>query len=70
MPWPARQSRVARVRERMRTRRRASPDTQDFVADETTARDAKRGIWRSAFIMPWEWRAHGGPVVGLLSHAR
>jgi endonuclease YncB( thermonuclease family) len=42
--------------------------SQDFVADEAAARAAKRGIWRSAFIMPWEWRAQrraGGaaPVV-------
>jgi endonuclease YncB( thermonuclease family) len=31
--------------------------SQDFVADEAAARAAKRGIWRSTFIMPWEWRA-------------
>src|SRR5262249_4444157 len=31
--------------------------SQDFVADEAAARAAKRGIWRSAFVVPWEWRA-------------
>jgi Staphylococcal nuclease homologue len=31
--------------------------SQDFVADEAAARAAKRGIWRSAFVLPWEWRA-------------
>jgi endonuclease YncB( thermonuclease family) len=31
--------------------------SQDFVANEAAARAAKRGIWRSAFIVPWEWRA-------------
>jgi hypothetical protein len=41
--------------------------SQDFVADEAAAREAKRGIWRSAFIVPWEWRAQrraGGGTVG------
>jgi endonuclease YncB( thermonuclease family) len=39
--------------------------SQDFVADEATARAAKRGIWRSTFVLPWEWRAQrraGGTV--------
>jgi len=39
--------------------------SQDFVADEAAARAAKRGIWRSVFIVPWEWRAQrraGGGV--------
>jgi len=31
--------------------------SQDFVADEAEARTAKRGIWRSVFTVPWEWRA-------------
>jgi hypothetical protein len=31
--------------------------SQDFVADEAVARAAKRGIWCSAFLVPWEWRA-------------
>jgi len=31
--------------------------SQDFVADEAAARAAKRGIWRSTFILPWDWRA-------------
>ena len=26
-------------------------------ADEAAARSAKRGIWGSEFIAPWEWRA-------------
>jgi hypothetical protein len=39
--------------------------SQDFVADEAAARAAKRGIWRSTFIVPWEWRAQrrGGGAV-------
>jgi hypothetical protein len=40
--------------------------SQDFVADEAGAHAAKRGIWRSVFIVPWEWRAQrraGGGVV-------
>src|SRR5262249_60593056 len=40
--------------------------SQHFVADEAAARAAKRGIWRSAFILPWEWRAQrraGGVAV-------
>jgi endonuclease YncB( thermonuclease family) len=41
--------------------------SQDFVADEAAARAARRGIWRSAFIVPWEWRAQrragGGAAV-------
>jgi endonuclease YncB( thermonuclease family) len=46
--------------------------SQDFVADEAAARAAKRGIWRSAFIVPWEWRAQrragdGAPVAGPVS---
>jgi len=31
--------------------------SQDFVADEAAAQAAKRGIWRSACVLPWEWRA-------------
>ena len=41
--------------------------SHDFVADEAAARAAKRGIWHSSFIMPWEWRAQrraGGGAVG------
>jgi endonuclease YncB( thermonuclease family) len=39
--------------------------SQDYVADEDAARRAKRGIWRSTFTLPWEWRAQrraGGAV--------
>ncbi|NJO55276.1 MAG: thermonuclease family protein [Rhodospirillales bacterium] len=28
----------------------------DYVADESAARAAGRGIWRSRFVEPWEWR--------------
>jgi endonuclease YncB( thermonuclease family) len=41
--------------------------SQDFVADEAAAHSAKRGIWRSSFIVPWEWRAQrraGAGAVG------
>jgi len=27
-----------------------------YVADETAARDAGRGLWSGAFIAPWDWR--------------
>jgi hypothetical protein len=30
--------------------------SEDFVADEAAARATKRDIWRSTFIVPWEWR--------------
>lgn len=30
--------------------------SQQYVAQERTAREAKRGMWRGAFIAPWEWR--------------
>ncbi len=26
-----------------------------YVGEEDAARTAKRGIWASAFIAPWEW---------------
>ena len=29
---------------------------RDYVAQETEAKAAKRGIWASRFIMPWDWR--------------
>lgn len=28
----------------------------DYVAEEDRARQARRGIWTSTFIMPWDWR--------------
>ncbi len=28
----------------------------DYVAQETEAKAAKRGIWASRFVMPWVWR--------------
>ena len=27
-----------------------------YVKEEITAREAKRGIWRGMFAMPWNWR--------------
>jgi endonuclease YncB( thermonuclease family) len=30
-----------------------------YVADEEAARREKRGLWRGAFIAPWEWRQRG-----------
>lgn len=36
--------------------------SQDYVADEDRARDARQGIWAGSFEPPWEWRGsrHGG----------
>ena len=28
----------------------------DYVDDEAEARAARRGIWASEFVKPWEWR--------------
>ncbi len=28
----------------------------DYVGEEKSAKDAKRGIWASEFLEPWEWR--------------
>ena len=33
--------------------RRFSPD---YVPDEKSARGSSRGIWRGAFVPPWDWR--------------
>jgi len=30
--------------------------SKDYVRDEDEARDARKGLWRGEFIMPWEWR--------------
>ena len=30
--------------------------SHDYDADEKAARDAKAGMWRGAFIAPWDWR--------------
>ena len=27
-----------------------------YVADESAARDARRGMWRGDFVKPWDWR--------------
>lgn len=29
---------------------------RDYVAEEEMARREKRGIWRSRFVAPWDWR--------------
>jgi endonuclease YncB( thermonuclease family) len=29
---------------------------RDYMAQEAEAKAAKRGIWASRFIMPWDWR--------------
>ena len=44
--------------------------SHDFVADEAAARAAKRGIWHSSFIMPWEWRAQRRAAVVQSAHAQ
>ena len=28
----------------------------DYVDEEADARAARRGIWASEFVRPWEWR--------------
>ena len=28
----------------------------DYVADESTAGDARTGLWRGQFVPPWKWR--------------
>jgi endonuclease YncB( thermonuclease family) len=28
----------------------------DYAAEEAGARAARRGLWRGAFVQPWEWR--------------
>lgn len=32
--------------------------SQDYVALEDAARSARKGLWRGAFVPPWDWR-HG-----------
>lgn len=31
-------------------------ESQAYLADEEAARRAGRGLWRSQFVPPWEWR--------------
>lgn len=31
--------------------------SNDYVGDETEARQARRGMWAGSFEAPWEWRA-------------
>ena len=45
----------------------------DYVAAETAARQAGRGIWRGRFVKPWDWRlaqAQAAAPVGPWSPAR
>ena len=28
----------------------------DYIAQEQTAREARRGLWRGEFVKPWQWR--------------
>jgi hypothetical protein len=28
----------------------------DYVGTEDKAREAKRGLWKGEFVLPWEWR--------------
>lgn len=30
--------------------------SSDYVADENRAREGRRGMWRTKFDMPWDWR--------------
>jgi endonuclease YncB( thermonuclease family) len=30
--------------------------SRDYVADEATARELRKGMWAGAFIAPWDWR--------------
>ena len=30
--------------------------SNDYVRDESEAKDARRGLWRGEFAMPWNWR--------------
>lgn len=32
------------------------PYGRDYVGHEAEARAARRGIWASTFVMPWDWR--------------
>lgn len=29
---------------------------RDYIAEETAAKAARRGVWAGTFMMPWEWR--------------
>jgi endonuclease YncB( thermonuclease family) len=47
--------------------------SNDYVAAETEARMAGRGIWRGKFAKPWDWRlaqARAAPATGPWSPAR
>ncbi|MGO4127411.1 thermonuclease family protein [Inquilinus sp. YAF38] len=35
--------------------------SRDYVRRTEEAKGARRGIWRGAFEMPWEWRRKGKP---------
>ena len=32
--------------------------SKDYIDEEKLAKDNKRGLWRSKFIKPWEWRSN------------
>lgn len=39
--------------------------SRDYVDEEATARAARVGIWRGAFVPPWDWRAgQRTPTIG------
>jgi endonuclease YncB( thermonuclease family) len=33
--------------------------SMDYVDEEAVARDARAGVWRGEFMLPWEWRKQG-----------
>ncbi len=39
--------------------------SKTYVADESTAREAHRGLWSGAFIAPWDWRYRNRETVVL-----
>ena len=30
--------------------------SMEYVRDEGEAREARKGLWRGEFVMPWDWR--------------
>ena len=30
--------------------------SKEYIEEEKRAKDMKKGIWKSRFIYPWEWR--------------
>ncbi|MCY4487801.1 MAG: thermonuclease family protein [Deltaproteobacteria bacterium] len=31
---------------------------REYVAEEASAKAARRGLWRGDFVVPWDWRAN------------